>query len=156
MTHYDDVNSSAVVYVGLLGVLATVLIIMAVVVYYYQYERQMLTGSEFGPPTEQLNALTEQQQAALNGPYRTLDAEQQIVALPIEHAMQLVVADVQAGRRAVAAPPEAEPAPPAETDPAAPAEETPEAATDAIPDTPTDPPRPPADAAAPQEGQDAP
>lgn len=87
------VNTQKVVLAGLLGVILTIAAIMALQVLYYRYLSDAQTTEESGRSSEKLEkSLADQQQKLTE--YGIIDTEKGIVAVPIQRAMELVVAEL--------------------------------------------------------------
>ena len=93
MADYDDVNTPLIAYVGGLSVIITAAIIMLLQVVYYRAEAQQQAIEEQTPPPAELTEIITQQQAKLSG-YRVINQDKKIVAVPIDRAMDLVVAEL--------------------------------------------------------------
>ena len=104
MTKYDDVNTPVIAAVGLLAVLGLVALVLFLQVVYYRAEAQQEYDKVIQQPAVELIDLKTEQQGKLAS-YAWVDAKKKIVAIPIDRAMDLVLADLAHGRR-----PEAKPA----------------------------------------------
>jgi hypothetical protein len=98
-----DPKSSSTILVGVVGsVLLVVLVILLEALYFrtaqVEHERKIIAEQP-----QQLRALQAKQRELLGG-YRIVDAGQQTVAIPIERAMELVVAEAQGNNGRVPAP----------------------------------------------------
>ena len=92
-----------VFFVGLLGVILTVDVIVGLqALYYWQVDRTE-TAEELYQTPRKLNSLLDAQRTQLTD-YRMMDAKKGIVAIPIGRAMDLVVAELSQGGRATDAP----------------------------------------------------
>jgi hypothetical protein len=82
-----------VVFVGLLGVILTIDVVVGLqALYYWQLDRVETTEELHQPPAKRA-ALLAAQEARL-ADYRMADAKKGIVAIPIGRAMELVVAEL--------------------------------------------------------------
>jgi hypothetical protein len=90
MNNYD-VNVSMIIFVALLGAILTTSVVLGMQVLYYRYEAGVETSPKFSEPEVKLQKLQAEQRAQLTE-YRLLDAKKGIVAIPIDRAMELVVA----------------------------------------------------------------
>jgi hypothetical protein len=92
-----------VVFVGLLGVILTIDIVVGLqALYYWQLDR-VETAEAAYPPPRTLETLVSAQRAQL-ADYRMIDAKKEIVAIPIGRAMKLVVAELSRSGSATTAP----------------------------------------------------
>lgn len=97
MPPYDDVKSATIAFVGLIvAILTFAVMILAMVVYYQASARERYEKQISQAPAE-LATVTANQQARLTE-YRWVDQPKGIVAIPIDRAMDLVVADQSAKR----------------------------------------------------------
>ena len=92
MSEYG-VNTWKVVLAGLLGAILTVAAVMALQALYYRHLSGVQDTEEFSEPSPKLQELLRDQRTQL-AEYRPIDAEKGIVAVPIERAMELVVAEL--------------------------------------------------------------
>ncbi len=100
MTKYDDVNTPVIAAVGLLAVLGLVAFVLLLQVFYYHVEAQVEQTNVIGQPPVELINLETQQQGRLAS-YQWDDAKKKFVAIPIDRAMDLVLADLsRAGKEA--------------------------------------------------------
>jgi hypothetical protein len=90
MNNYG-VNVSMIIFVALLGAILTTTVVLGMQVLYYHYEAGVETSRKFSEPEVKLRKLQAEQRAQLTE-YRLLDAKKGIVAIPIDRAMELVVA----------------------------------------------------------------
>ena len=92
-----------VVFAGLLSVILTLDVVVGLqALYYWQLDR-METSEDLYQPPAKLKSLLNAQRTQLTD-YRMVDAKQEIVAIPIGRAMELVVAELSQGGRTTAAP----------------------------------------------------
>ena len=97
----DDVNTPVIALVGFLSALLFFVIVVFLEVIFYWTEARQRYVSDFGEPPQELATMVHNQQARL-AEYRWIDQPKGVVAIPIDRAMELVVADLSA-----AAPPPA-------------------------------------------------
>lgn len=101
MDTHDDVKTSTIALVGFLGAILTFAIIVLLTVIYYRTEARIgearLRQEEQlqQPPTELRKLLADQRARLVE--YRWVDREQQIVVIPIQRAMDLVVRELSSG-----------------------------------------------------------
>ena len=88
-------NTRNIVLATLLGAILTVATILALVVVFYWYQDKLETSQRFTERPARLETLLETQNAWLTD-YRLMDPEKRIVAIPIDRAMGLVVAELSA------------------------------------------------------------
>ncbi len=107
----DDVQTSTVAVVAFLGAILTFAAILLLTVVYYRIEARQEYVKNVSQPYLEVENLVAGQQAKLVE-YRWVDRERQIVAVPIDRAMDLVVKELSgraAGRtpqvQGLAAPP---------------------------------------------------
>ncbi len=93
-TQHDDLSTSRIALVGLIGAIATFAIIVLLQVMYYQYTDQQSLRDQDEPSAE-LAAVVSRQQALL-ARYAWVNEQQKIAAIPIERAMELTIADFRA------------------------------------------------------------
>ena len=102
MATRDDVNTPAIAMVGLISALLFFASIILLEVMFYRMEAQQRYEKDVSQPFTELTNLVERQQAKL-ADYRWVDEKKGVVAIPIDRAMELVVADlsktVRAGRK---------------------------------------------------------
>jgi len=94
---HEDLNTSLIAVAGVVGALVVFLMILALQAWYYNVEQAEMYRKAVAPAAEELSRLTTAQQAQLNS-YRMIDPSREIVAIPIDRAMALVVRDLAAGR----------------------------------------------------------
>lgn len=93
MAHYEDVKSVPIAYIGLVSVLATIVIVMALQAMYYHH-RESLTAADqsVGSPAELADSIAKQQTMLTRR--EMVDKEKGIVTVGISRAMELVVTDL--------------------------------------------------------------
>lgn len=92
---YDDPDVPASAIVGIIGAILLFVIIVALQALFYRMEERELVRKVYDQPYEELQALDADQLETLNS-YGWVDQQNQIAHIPIERAMELVVADLQA------------------------------------------------------------
>jgi len=90
-----DPRSGSTLFVGAVGVIVTIVIVLALQVLYYRTTQSEAYRKVVQRGTEEVRAAREEQGQRLEG-YRWIDAEQGVVAIPIERAMDLIVEEHQA------------------------------------------------------------
>ena len=100
----DDPSPFPVFYVGLIGCLITLVVIILLAALFNQTERRELQTKLYDTPTAttDLRRILVQQQADLDV-YRWIDKDKGVVGIPIGQAMKAVAADIAAGRPLAAA-----------------------------------------------------
>ena len=93
MATRDDVNTPAIALVGLISALLLFAIIILLQVVFYRLEAQQRYEKDVSQPPAELSNLVHNQQARL-AEYRWVDEKKKIVAIPIQRAMELVLADL--------------------------------------------------------------
>ena len=117
MSSYDGTNLKTVAYFGAIGVVLTIVSILAAVVICYGFENVLTAGPMYTVSTADVDRLNEEQQRKLDE-FHVVDEEQGIVAIPIEKAADRLVAEVSKDPAAIRAPAEVDPDAAAETPPA--------------------------------------
>ncbi len=92
MAAQDDLNTPVIAVVGLLSAILLVVIIVLLMVIYYHVETREEYDKNFSRAPAELGNLVAKQQATLAS-FRWVDRQKQIVAVPIDRAMGLVVAE---------------------------------------------------------------
>lgn len=100
----DALDTSRIALVGLIGAITTFVIIVFLMVMYYQYTAAEAIRDQDEPSAE-LATLVNRQQALL-ARYAWVNEQKKIAAIPIERAMQLVVAEYQVPAKPTAAKPQ--------------------------------------------------
>ena len=98
MATNNDVNTPAIALVGFISALLLFAMIILLEVMFYRIEARDRYEKDFSQPPAELTSLVQQQQARL-AEYRWIDEKKGVVAIPIDRAMELVVAENQGGRR---------------------------------------------------------
>ena len=102
MVEKDELNTPVIAVVGFLGAVLTFAIIVLLMVVYYQTSARVdYQKTSILPFTESRNVLAEQQEKLAS--YGWVNEQERIAHIPIDRAMQLVVADLAAGRPPVKA-----------------------------------------------------
>lgn len=89
-----DPKVSTTLVVGALGVILTVVIILALQVLFYRTAQREYVAKVVEVGSEKLERTEAEQRALLEG-YRWVDRDNGVVALPIERAMELVIEENQ-------------------------------------------------------------
>lgn len=92
-TMRNDVNTPAILMVGLLSALLFFAAIVLLEVMFYHIATRQRYEKDIDQPFAELTALVQRQQARL-AEYRWVDEKKQIAAIPIDRAMELVVAEL--------------------------------------------------------------
>jgi hypothetical protein len=93
MAPRDDVNTPVIALVGFISALLFFAIIILLEVMFYHIEAQQRYEKDINQPPQELTALVQREQATL-AEYRWVDEKKGVVAIPIDRAMELVVADL--------------------------------------------------------------
>jgi hypothetical protein len=93
MATRDGINTPAVAIVGFLGSLIVFIIIVLLIVVYYGAEERQRAAKDFTGPPAEIRRLVSNQEGQL-ADYRMLDAQRQVVAIPVRRAMEAVVAEL--------------------------------------------------------------
>ncbi len=109
MSHHSDPDTPMVALVGLVGAVLLFAIVVALTALYKRTEHQQLQDKVVEPVPQELAGLRARQQAQLVG-YRHLPGDGERVALPIERAMELVVAELNTPQAPLPEPEVEEPA----------------------------------------------
>jgi len=94
-TEPNEVPTGRLVLIGLFAALGVFVIILGLLVLFYRAEARLEQERHFGVPYTEVENLVAEQQATLVE-YRWLDQEKNIVAIPIDRAMEIVVRELQA------------------------------------------------------------
>jgi len=95
MDRHNDLNPVNVAWVGFLGALVTLVIILALQVLYYATVERETEQKLIQVPTTESDTLLAEQAVKLTR-YGWIDRDKQQVAIPIERAMDLVVNELSA------------------------------------------------------------
>jgi len=106
MAQYDDVRTSSIAIVGVIGALAVFLLILLMMVLYQGVQQRQNTIKDIDRPFAQRDDLLAKQRAQLNN-YRWLKEvegkgeKKEVYVIPIDRAMELVVVELgsRAGRQ---------------------------------------------------------
>lgn len=93
----DDLNTSSIALVGVVGAIVVFAIIVALQVWFYNLYEVETFRKDISQSPEEIGQLLAQQQAQLHS-YRWVDAKRKIASIPIDRAMELVVRDLADGR----------------------------------------------------------
>ncbi len=97
-TTRDDVNAPLLALIGFLSAIVVFAIIVLLTVIYYAAEARQEYAKNISQPYTEVENLLSSQQAKLIE-YRWVDRENDVVAIPIDRAMKLVVAEERSDRR---------------------------------------------------------
>jgi hypothetical protein len=92
----DGVRTSSVAIAGGLGLIVVVALVIFLQVMYYQFEAQQEQLKNTDEPNVEVGNLVADQQATLAS-YGWVDPRKKIVAIPIQRAMHLALAELRAG-----------------------------------------------------------
>jgi hypothetical protein len=95
MERYNDTNTSMIAFVGVVSTVVLFAAIVGLQVLYYTLAEQDYRRKVVDAPTSDSDSIIAEQQIQLTQ-YGWLDREQNKVAIPIDRAMERVVADLQA------------------------------------------------------------
>lgn len=104
MMERDEVPTSTVALVWVVGVLALLAILLGLDVVYRQVATWQEAVKNTVEPWPAVAAALAEEEALLHE-YRLVDAKNGVVRIPIERAMELVVAEMSGGARQAAGPP---------------------------------------------------
>ncbi len=90
----DEINVKTIFLVTFISLLIFVELIVGAQVFYYNVKNSQHVQKVVSQPSQQLNSHLADQVETLNS-YRWVDQEKQIVAIPIDRAMQLMVEDAK-------------------------------------------------------------
>lgn len=93
MPAYEDVRTSTLALVGLLGAILTFAVVVLVMVVYYRVSARERYEKQISQAPAELSNLVANQQARL-AEYRWVDQQKGVVTIPIDRAMQLVVSEL--------------------------------------------------------------
>ncbi len=97
----DDVNTPVIALVGFISALLFFAIIVLLEVVFYWAEARQRYERDVSQPPQELATLMHNQQARL-AEYRWVDEKKGVVAIPIDRAMELVVADLSGAAKPAA------------------------------------------------------
>ncbi len=100
MSRQDDLNAPMIALVGFLGAVMVFVIVVFLVVVYRQVATQRQYANDVSQPYGEITDLVTRQRDALAS-YGWVDQEKGIVSLPVDRAVDLVVAEIRATGRAV-------------------------------------------------------
>jgi hypothetical protein len=95
MERYNDTNTTAIAFAGVVGTILLFALILGLQVLYYTIAEQDYQRKVIEAPTIDSDSMLAEQQIQLTQ-YGWLDREQNKVAIPIDRAMARVVAELQA------------------------------------------------------------
>ncbi len=99
MAETGEPRPSMTVAVGVVSAVVLLVLILATQVLFYNVQRVMDERNENAPRPQELVDLQTGQQAQINT-YRWINEQDRIVAIPIDQAIELYVAEVKSGRAA--------------------------------------------------------
>jgi hypothetical protein len=91
-SNYDDVNTPAIFAVGFLAVVALIAFVLFLQVLYYRAKSQLELEKDVDQPFVELVDLQSQQEGKLAS--CAWDAKKKVAAIPIDRAMDLVLAEL--------------------------------------------------------------
>lgn len=97
MRPLDDMNTPVIALVGIVGAILFVVLVLGLQVWFFDIQEIETYKKDISQAPEEITALISRQQDELRE-YRWVDKKNKIVGIPIERAMDLVVADLAAGR----------------------------------------------------------
>ena len=92
---YDDLDTTMIAFVGVVGTIITFFIVFAVAAMNYSFEKAENEKKVILVPEENAESILANQAAALTE-YKWIDQDKNIVAIPIDRAMEIVVQEEQA------------------------------------------------------------
>lgn len=92
---YDDLDTTMIAFVGVVGAIITFFIVFAVAAMNYSFERAENEKKVILVPEENAESILANQAAALTE-YKWIDQDKNIVAIPIDRAMEIVLQAEQA------------------------------------------------------------
>jgi len=97
VTREDDPNARAVAFVGALGVLILIMVVVLLQALFYRAEEQETDRKALVASPGELRALQVQQREQL-ATYRYVDRQKGLVAIPVEEAMRLTRQELAAAQ----------------------------------------------------------
>ena len=91
----DDPDAPMTALIGAAGVFAVFLLVLALQALFFYAQKKQAESKSYGYAFDQIRSAQAQQEAELNT-YRWIDQSKGIVAVPIDRAMSLTVAALQA------------------------------------------------------------
>ncbi len=91
-TNYEDVNTPAIFAIGFLAVVVLIAVVLFCQVLYYRSESQLHAEKDVDQPFVELSNLQSQQEGKLAS--YAWDAKKKIASIPIDRAMDLVLAEL--------------------------------------------------------------
>jgi len=89
----EDVNTPMIALVGILGAILLFVVTIGIEAWIRSHQEEENYRKVISPPNEELSQLQAKQLESING-YRMVDTQKNIVAIPIDRAMELVVEDL--------------------------------------------------------------
>lgn len=99
MAYKEDLDIGKITLIGLVSVLLLVAIVLFLQVLYYGFKQDQLASPRYTQVPAEMAKYVADQQGRLAS-YEVVDRERSVVTMPIERAMQLVVADLAADPQA--------------------------------------------------------
>jgi hypothetical protein len=96
----DEVNAGLLGIVGVFSAVVLLLIVVLLQAWYYTWSEQLAAArvAQAEGPDSPLGRMVSEQERQIGG-YRWIDRKQQVVAVPIERAMELVAGEMAAAER---------------------------------------------------------
>lgn len=91
---YDDLDTTMIAYVGIVGTVITFFLVFAIAALDQSFEKSENIEKVILVPEKNAESILANQAAALTE-YRWIDQDKNIVAIPIDQAMQIVVQEEQ-------------------------------------------------------------
>ncbi|QDU07171.1 hypothetical protein [Gimesia aquarii] len=91
---YDDLDTTMIAYVGTVGTIITFFLVFGIAAFYYAFAKTENEKKVINVPEVNAESILANQAAALTE-YRWIDQDKNIVAIPIDQAMQIVVQEEQ-------------------------------------------------------------
>tara|TARA_R110002095_G_scaffold211811_2_gene200359 strand:+ start:6066 stop:6395 length:330 start_codon:yes stop_codon:yes gene_type:complete len=91
---YDDLDTTMIAFVGIVGAIITFFLVFAVAALDQSFEKSENVEKVILVPEKDAESILANQAAALTE-YRWIDQDKNIVAIPIDQAMQIVVQEEQ-------------------------------------------------------------
>ncbi len=97
---YDDLDTTMIAYVGTVGTIVTFFLVFAIAAFYYAFADSEHEVKVIKVPEKNAESILANQAAGLTE-YRWIDQDKNIVAIPIDKAMQIVVQEEQQKQKQV-------------------------------------------------------
>ncbi|QDT45528.1 hypothetical protein Pan241w_56530 [Gimesia alba] len=95
---YDDLDTTMIAYVGFVGTVVTFFLVFAIAALDMSFEKSENVEKVILVPEKNAESILANQAAALTE-YRWIDQDKNIVAVPIDRAMEIVVQEEQAKQK---------------------------------------------------------